>query len=206
MIFGIIRRKSTHRMALTLAVCLMIPAAVSNASVPHPLLGKKAPMLSGQAALSSGLLNLDKVRQEYVQVKNANATAGQPMQSTKIVKYAVVLNFFATYCVPCVKEIPSFNKIAAKWGDRPVRFLYVNVDTEKSATEVRDFAKAKGIEVDMILPSVRYVVDAYKIDSLPKIMVVDENGNIAHVIAGFQEDLDKQLNAVLTNVTKKKAA
>jgi len=116
----------------------------------------------------------------------------------------VVLNFFATYCVPCVKEIPTFNRLAKSYEGKPVHFVYVNVDTEKTAEQVRDFAREKGIAVEMMLPSVHYALDAYKIDALPRIVVVNADGVVAHVITGFQEDLAAQIGEILDSVLSDK--
>jgi len=74
------------------------------------------------------------------------------------------------------------------------------VDTEKTADQVREFARSKGIAVEMILPSVRYAVQAYRIDALPRIVVIDRKGIVTHVVTGFQEDLAKQLGEVLAPV------
>ena len=174
----------------------------AGAAEPHPLLGKPAPILSGRAAFGTGLVSLNRLRQQVVAERDAQGKAvlkdGKP--NLRVLSNAVVLNFFATYCVPCVQEIPTFNRIAETYRGRRVRFLYVNVDTEKSETEVRAFAKAKGIEVEMMLPSVRYALKAYRIEALPRIVIVAPDGVVAHVILGFQDDLEAQLAELLKEV------
>jgi thiol-disulfide isomerase/thioredoxin len=192
-----------RRLAVLLAVlaALWVPA-LAGAQETSPLIGKPAPLLSGRAAFGTGLLNLNRMQKDIVQERDAQ---GNPVREgdrvkLRVVKYAVVLNFFATYCVPCVQEIPTFNRVAKSYEGRPVKFVYVNVDTEKSAEEVRDFARQKGIEVEMMLPSVRYAVQAYKIDALPRIVVVDPEGVVTHVIMGFQADLAAQIGQILAQV------
>ncbi len=180
----------------------LLLAGTLAAAAPNPLLGKRAPLLSGRAGFGTGLINLNKLQNEIVYERDAN---GQPVREGNrikfhVEKYAVVLNFFATYCVPCVKEIPTFNRLAKSYEGKPVRFVYVNVDTEKTAEQVRDFAKQKGIAVEMILPSVHYALEAYKIDALPRIVVVNADGIVSHVITGFQEDLAAQIGAILDEV------
>jgi len=198
-------RLPTHtiRCVLVLATLLgLLLAGTTVAAAPHPLVGKHAPLLSGRAGFSPGLINLNKLQSEIVYERDAN---GKPVRDGnrikfRVVKYAVVLNFFATYCVPCVKEIPTFNRLAKSYEGKTVRFVYVNVDTEKTAEQVRDFAKAKGIAVEMMLPSVNYALNAYKIDALPRIAVVAPDGIISHVITGFQEDLMAQMSEILDEV------
>jgi thiol-disulfide isomerase/thioredoxin len=176
---------------------LALPALAADS-----LIGQPAPNLMGRAALGAGLVKLDKLRRDVVFELDER---GKPIRvggqyKTRTVDYALVLNFFATYCVPCIKEIPTFNKIAKSYPDRPVRFLYVNVDVEKSMDDVVRFAKAKGIEVEMMLPSVKNAVEAYKIESLPLIVFVDRDGIVRQAITGFKEDLARQVDEVLVTI------
>jgi thiol-disulfide isomerase/thioredoxin len=97
-----------------------------------------------------------------------------------------------------VKEIPTFNKIVKSYEGKPVRFVYVNVDTEKSMEQMVRFAKEKGIEgVDMMLPSVKNAIDLYKIAALPRMVFVDKKGVVVQVLTGFQDDLPKQIDEIL---------
>ena len=205
---------SLHRALPVLVTCLIAGLLVglswstpSQAAKEEPskLLDKPAPILSGRALISRGLLNLKKLRQDVVFLKDDQ---GKPIKEngkykTETTQYAQVLNFFATYCVPCVKEIPTFNKIAEKYQGEKVRFLYVNVDVERTQEEVKAFAKAKGISVEMMFPSVRYAMKAYDIDALPRIVIIDPDGVIRTVIRGFHEDLGVQMDEVLAGVLPK---
>lgn len=193
-------------LAFFLSALLVATAWASEA--PTSLLGQRAPILSGRAAFSPGLINLQQLQHQLVYERESNGrnTPGRARIRVRVVRNVVVLNFFATYCVPCVHEIPVFNRIAQSYKGRPVKFVYVNVDTEKPANVVRDFAKAKGIQVEMILPSVRYVMQAYKVKALPRLVVVDRNGKVAYDVTGAQKDLSGQLSEVLAKLLPPAAA
>jgi thiol-disulfide isomerase/thioredoxin len=170
-----------------------------------PLVGKEAPMLSGPG-LDGKLMNLAKLKREVTFLKGADGKllrgAGGKYQ-TETVDYVLVVNFFATYCVPCIQEIPTFNKLAESYPGKPVRFLYVNVDVEKTPQEVKRFAEQKGIAVEMMFPSVSQAVKSYQIETLPRIVVVDAKGKVHTVITGFHEDLAKQLRQVIAPLLPK---
>lgn len=63
-----------------------------------------------------------------------------------------VTNFFATWCGPCVRELPHFTEKMAELKGKPVKFTFISVD-EKSDWEskVADFAKEHGIEANTVL-------------------------------------------------------
>jgi thiol-disulfide isomerase/thioredoxin len=173
-----------------------------------PLLGKPLPPLQGPATISRGLLNLQKYTRDVEFLKGEDGKLlyenGRP--KARLTKYALVINFFATYCAPCIREIPTFNKIAASYDGQPVKFLYVNVDVEKSAEEVKAFAQEKGIAVEMMFPSVSQTVKEYQIDTLPRIVVADSEGVVRKVVLGFHDDLTAQLQKEIAMILKRGAA
>lgn len=63
-----------------------------------------------------------------------------------------VTNFFATWCGPCVRELPHFTEKMAELKGKPVKFTFISVD-EKSDWEskVADFVKEHGIEANTVL-------------------------------------------------------
>lgn len=170
------------------------------------LVGKPLPPLSGPAALSKGLLNLQKLTHELTFLKDADGKLiiENGHAKTRLDTYALVINFFATYCAPCIREIPTFNKVAASYANQPVRFLYVNVDVEKSAEEVKQFAVEHGITVEMMFPSVSQTIKTYQIETLPRIVVADRQGIVRTVFLGFQENLTAQIDGVIREVLKRK--
>ena len=56
----------------------------------------------------------------------------------------VVVNFWATYCVPCIKEIPYFQEVVAKYKDKGVKLLLVSLDFKEAFPEkISTFANKK---------------------------------------------------------------
>jgi hypothetical protein len=85
-----------------------------------------------------------------------------------------------------------------------VRFLYVNVDVEKSADQVKQFALERGIKVEMMFPSVSQTVKTYQIETLPRIVIADRSGTVLKVITGFQENLTAQLDGLIRDAVAAK--
>ncbi|HUJ73253.1 MAG TPA: TlpA disulfide reductase family protein [bacterium] len=168
-----------------------------------PLLNKPLPNLMGPALLSPGILNLVKMQRELFIPRDAN---GQFLKDAnghlkmEVKRYALVISFFATYCQPCLREIPTFNRIAASYAQRPVHFLYVNVDTDHSFAEMKQFATEHSIQVEMMFPNVQQTMASMDVKTLPRIVIADPNGTVRQVIVGFQSDLAAQLAAVLNKI------
>jgi thiol-disulfide isomerase/thioredoxin len=56
----------------------------------------------------------------------------------------VVINFWATYCVPCIKEIPMFEKVIKEYESKGVKMLLVSLDFEESyPAKISEFVKKR---------------------------------------------------------------
>lgn len=62
-----------------------------------------------------------------------------------------VVNFWATWCVPCVKELPEFNKIYEQYQGKPVKVLMVSLDFKESyPAKLEGFISKKKLEPEVI--------------------------------------------------------
>ena len=179
-----------------ISLCLM-PIALSN--TPESLIGQQAPSLSGKKAIGSGLIKLTNLMTEIEFEKDEagkfKEVDGKYVMQVK--RNVVVLNFFATTCIPCIREIPTYNKLAEKYKNKPVRFIFVNVDTEVSDQKISRFIAKREIKVPMMMPNQRDAIKKYKVYSLPRIVIIDRNRVVAYVITGFKDDLEDHLTRLI---------
>jgi thiol-disulfide isomerase/thioredoxin len=63
-----------------------------------------------------------------------------------------VINFWATWCVPCVKEMPEFMKVNNKFGQEKFKMILVSLDFESQLeSRVKPFIKESNIDAEVIL-------------------------------------------------------
>jgi len=95
----------------------------------------------------------------------------------------VVVNFWATWCVPCIAEIPGFNKLNQQLGGKGVVVLGVSMD-EEGAERVRPFLKKHPMDYPVALGS-DAVSKQYGLDELPVTVVFDRSGKQVKRFEGF---------------------
>jgi thiol:disulfide interchange protein DsbD len=95
----------------------------------------------------------------------------------------VVVNFWATWCVPCIEEIPGFNKLNQQLGGKGVVVLGVSMD-EEGAERVRPFLKKHPMDYLVALGS-EAVSKQYGLDQLPVTVVFDRSGKQVKRFEGF---------------------
>ena len=86
----------------------------------------------------------------------------------------VFLNFWATWCPPCVAELPSIQVFYSKYKDK-VAFVFI---TDENAEDVLAFFKRKGYEFPVYKTNGNYLNELPLITSIPRTFVFDKLGNI----------------------------
>lgn len=67
------------------------------------------------------------------------------------VKSPTVINFWATYCAPCIEELPYFHRITAQYADRGVQLLLVSLDFEEMYPQcIISTAKKRGFTAPIV--------------------------------------------------------
>lgn len=108
----------------------------------------------------------------------------------------VLINFFATWCGPCLVELPYIEHI---WSDlrHDDRFRLVVVGREETAETVRTFRQEHEFSFPMAADPERVVYSLFAAEGIPLTMVVSHEGKIIYAKAGFYETDIAELKAIL---------
>ncbi|SDE09450.1 TlpA family protein disulfide reductase [Riemerella columbipharyngis] len=79
-------------------------------------------------------------------IKEVNTGHLRELLNPKSKDTLYVVNFFATWCGPCMAEIPHFKEKIEELKDQPVKFTFISLDEKEDwDTKVKDFAKENGL-------------------------------------------------------------
>ena len=113
----------------------------------------------------------------------------------------VVLNFWATYCIPCRKEMPDLAAIQNEYAALGVQVIGASTDEAADRAKVLQFIKDTKINFPIWLGAGTGDMLRFGLGSaLPGTVVIGKDGRIAKVISGIvnQADLKKQIDAMLS--------
>nr|WP_321451664.1 redoxin family protein [uncultured Carboxylicivirga sp.] len=114
----------------------------------------------------------------------------------------VLINFFATWCPPCVKELPHLqNDIWNKYKDNK-DFVLLVVGREHSQADLDKFASSKELNLPFYPDPERAVFGKFAKQSIPRNYVIDKKGNIIYSSVGYNEKEFNKLKAVLKEQLK----
>jgi len=114
----------------------------------------------------------------------ASKLDGAAFDTASLEGKVVVVNFWATYCVPCVKEIPSFNRLHDQLAGRGLVVLGVSMDVDGGAPLVESFLKVHPMKYPVALGSDK-TSDLFHLSQLPITVVFDRHGKTLQRFEGF---------------------
>ncbi len=101
---------------------------------------------------------------------------GEPVSLGDLRGNPVVLNFWATWCRPCVLEMPLLEEVYQEYSDRGLIVLAVNV--RESSSRVEEFVQSKELSFPVVLDTGGVVTQQYGTRYYPTTFFIDEDGII----------------------------
>ena len=121
-------------------------------------------------------------------------------------RHVVVLSFFATWCKPCMKELPHLENLSQKYKDEKIKFFLIDItEATRTVKGLEDSPKAgpflanKGITIPILFDSRGVAKERYGAKTLPRLFVVDKYRTIQLAKTGFDEheDFEGELSAII---------
>jgi thiol-disulfide isomerase/thioredoxin len=131
---------------------------------------------------------------EFVQVVDGS---GKALSLKRFKDQVVVVTFGASWCEPCKKELPAYEKLAQKYQKRgaSVVFIAVNIDTESA--KAKKFMSQAGLRtVRAAFDRQKSTVESYDPPKMPSTIVI-KRGIVKEVHAGYASGDENKLAAII---------
>lgn len=114
----------------------------------------------------------------------------------------LILDFWATYCPPCLEEIPHLNDLQAKYGSQGLEVIGLHSGGEEDRPKVPEFAEKLKIIYPLATPESALETLVFSNNSaIPQTLVLDREGNLVERFVGYdpkiKDDLDKAVEKAL---------
>jgi len=110
----------------------------------------------------------------------------------------VLINFWATWCSPCVFEMPYIQEIYEEWSDEGLVVLAINIGGTSS--QVKEFLQSHNLSFTVLLDTKQDVARRYNIQYIPTTFFIDKEGIIQAVKVGAfpnKEAIEGELNKIM---------
>lgn len=114
---------------------------------------------------------------------------GKPVGAETLKGKVVVVDFWATWCGPCVHEIPGYVALQKKHGEKGLVIVGVSVDQRGEAV-VKPFAKKMKVNYPLAMATPEVIAAFGGIEAIPTTFLIDREGKIRHRKQGAMESED----------------
>lgn len=128
---------------------------------------------------------------------SAITPTGQPVTLAALKGQVVVLNLWATWCLPCLEEIPQLAALHTRFAGQDVRVIGVSIDAAGMGSDVTDFASEHRMPYDIWLDPDHNVSVKFLTVGVPETFVIDRSGVIRARVIGAVRTGDTTLTAAV---------
>ena len=156
--------------------------SIAGVTAEHPLLGKPAPKFT------------------------ATTLAGEALDSNDLQGKVVILDFWATWCEPCVASIPLITKLVRRKYERSRRCLFTRSTRERRNRWSKALSKHSSGTSRCCWIRTEGVAEAFRADAIPQTVIIGKGGAIESVHIGFtgEEQLRKRLTEELDVLSRRR--
>jgi len=112
----------------------------------------------------------------------------------------VMLNFWATWCGPCKREMPHLNSIYAKYRAAGFVLLGVNVDDDRR--NAAGLATKLGLNFPVLFDSDQRVSRLYDLNTMPSSVLIDRDGRVRKIYLGYKDGYEDDYEQHIAELLK----
>jgi len=98
----------------------------------------------------------------------------------------VLLDFWALWCVPCLKEMPQLQKLAEQYRKPGLTVIAVNQDSPSDQSKIKPFIKQKRYDFVVVLDEDKDLAKQFNVNILPTTLLLDQSGKVVYSHTGYK--------------------
>lgn len=117
------------------------------------------------------LPDLDNARKSYSELKGENLT---------------VIDFWATWCQPCLRSIPELNALYNEYSSRGVSFIGISIDGPRNQSKLKPFVHSMGLDYPVLRDVNSEVMSELNVSTVPTLLIFDREGELLYYHEGYR--------------------
>lgn len=148
-----------------------------------------------------GTLTISAQTSLDIEVKNLDGESTTLAQEIK--GEIIVLDFWTTWCKPCIRSIPKLVTLSEKFEESQVQFIGVNEDNSRNEHKVKPLVESLEIPYTVILDAEQVLLAAYKVRAYPTLLILNKAGEVLYTHVGFSPSDEVELETKIKSYLSK---
>ncbi|HEX8638092.1 MAG TPA: redoxin domain-containing protein [Pyrinomonadaceae bacterium] len=123
---------------------------------------------------------------------------GRRVRLSELKGKVVMIDFWATWCGPCTKSVPTLVKLYEKYKKEGFEILYVSVDDQADVYKIAPYAKERKLTFPVLLDET--AKEQYNVKAFPTTIFIDRDGKVRFRDTGFNEEITPRLLETVTEI------
>ncbi len=133
-------------------------------------------------------------------LNGANIAFNKTVEPGKV----TIISFWATWCVPCKKEIKTIQEKLPNWKEQAnIDYMTISIDDSRATARVKSFARAQGWEFPAYQDPNSDLKRAINFQTVPYTIIVDKEGKIVYRHGGFEEGSEDEIFRIAKEFSEK---
>jgi peroxiredoxin len=132
-----------------------------------------------------------------------SSLTGEEISLAQLRGKVVLINFWATWCMPCREELPRLSSLQEKLRMRGLVVLAISVDNERE--NIAEFLRQNGVKLQAFWDRDKRISRLYDPQTMPSSYVIDRNGSLRFIHNGYSDSELKQIDAEINQLLKQGA-
>ncbi len=124
---------------------------------------------------------------------------GENLRLSEFRGEVVMINFWASWCVPCRQEMPLLDQLHTRY--EPMGFTILGINVEEDSTKAKQMLKDIPVNFPILFDNDSEVSKLYNVVAMPSTVLVDRNGNVRYLHQGYkpgyEEAYQQQVRALI---------
>ncbi len=117
-----------------------------------------------------------------------------------------LINFWATYCVPCRKEMKHLNRLNDSYADQDVQVIGISIDDSRTVGRVKSMVRSQKLSYMILLDTEQKLYKNFNTSAMPFSILVNREGDIiwehTGYISGDETKMESEIQKALTSRKK----
>lgn len=124
-------------------------------------------------------------------------TKGKNYTLSKNLTGLKVINFWATWCGPCLSEMNQLKKLQEKYNEKGVEFIAISVDDTQSSAKVPSYVRSRKLPFTILLDPQKSYYNKMHITNIPALIVVNKKQEVIYRHSGFKAGDEVKLEQII---------